>query len=55
MHQDINNNQLGTSVSRRDTVRKTIKTIEMGRTGTAIHWKREYGEKQNLTLGQRKA
>lgn len=55
MHQDINNNQLGTSASRRDTVRKTIKTIEKGRTGKAIHWKREYREKQNLTLGQRKA
>lgn len=38
--QDINNKQRGTSFSRGDTVRKTIKTMEMGKTARGIQWTR---------------
>lgn len=43
---DINNKQHGTSFSGRDTVRKTIRRMEKGRTGKGIQWKREYRKKE---------
>lgn len=48
--------------AKRDTVRQTIKTMDMGRTGKGIQWKTGKIERErikeymnSLTLGQRKA
>lgn len=48
MQQDINSKQHGTSFSKRDTVRKTIKTMEKGKTGRGIQWKRGNTERKRI-------